>query len=104
MSQPDDVRVGLLLPTREARVAGRDDPALLLEVAEEAEGLGFDSLWAGDSPIARPRLDPLTLLAGVAVRTESVTLGTAVLLGALRPPVLTAHALASLDQLASGRL
>jgi alkanesulfonate monooxygenase SsuD/methylene tetrahydromethanopterin reductase-like flavin-dependent oxidoreductase (luciferase family) len=98
------VQVGLLLPTREAHVAGRDEPAPLLELAEEAERLGYRSLWAGDSPIARPRLDPLTLLAGVAARTESVTLGTAVLLGALRPPVLTAHALASLDQLASGRL
>jgi alkanesulfonate monooxygenase SsuD/methylene tetrahydromethanopterin reductase-like flavin-dependent oxidoreductase (luciferase family) len=100
----DGVGVGLLLPTREARVAGRDDPAPLLELAEEAEGLGFDSLWAGESPIARPRLDPLTLLAAVAARTERVTVGTAVLLASLRQPVLTAHALASLDRIAAGRL
>jgi alkanesulfonate monooxygenase SsuD/methylene tetrahydromethanopterin reductase-like flavin-dependent oxidoreductase (luciferase family) len=98
------VRVGLLLPTREARVAGRDDPAPLLDLAEEAERLGYDSLWAGDSPIARPRLDPVTLLAAVATRTERVALGTAVLLGSLRHPVPTAHALASLDRIASGRL
>jgi alkanesulfonate monooxygenase SsuD/methylene tetrahydromethanopterin reductase-like flavin-dependent oxidoreductase (luciferase family) len=105
MSQPrEGVRVGVLLPTREARVAGRDDPAPLLEIAEESETLGYDSVWAGDSPIARPRLDPLTLLAAVAARTERVTVGTAVLLGSLRPPVLTAHAVASLDRIASGRL
>jgi alkanesulfonate monooxygenase SsuD/methylene tetrahydromethanopterin reductase-like flavin-dependent oxidoreductase (luciferase family) len=105
MNRPNGaVRVGLLLPTREAHVSGRDDPARLVELAEEAERLGYDSLWAGDSPLARPRLDPLTLLAAVAARTEKVTVGTAVLLGALRPPVLTAHALASLDQIAAGRL
>lgn len=96
--------IGLLLPTREARVRGRDDPLRLLDLAQLAERLGYDSLWVGDSPIARPRLDPLTLLAAIAVRTETVRLGTAVLLGALRPPVLGAHALASLDQISAGRL
>jgi alkanesulfonate monooxygenase SsuD/methylene tetrahydromethanopterin reductase-like flavin-dependent oxidoreductase (luciferase family) len=85
-------------------VAGHDDPALLLELAEEAEQLGYDSVWAGDSPIARPRLDALTLLAAVAARTACVTVGTAVLLGSLRQPVLTAHSLASLDRIAAGRL
>ena len=104
MSHGDGVRVGLLLPTREARVAGRDDPAPLLDLAQEAEGLGYDSLWAGDSPIARPRLDPLTLLAAVAARTKRVTVGTAVLLGSLRHPVVTAHALATLDRIAGGRM
>jgi alkanesulfonate monooxygenase SsuD/methylene tetrahydromethanopterin reductase-like flavin-dependent oxidoreductase (luciferase family) len=104
MNHGDRVRVGLLLPTREARVAERDDPAPLLDLAEEAEGLGYDSLWAGDSPVARPRLDPVTLLAAVAARTERVAVGTAVLLGSLRHPVVTAHALASLDRIASGRL
>jgi alkanesulfonate monooxygenase SsuD/methylene tetrahydromethanopterin reductase-like flavin-dependent oxidoreductase (luciferase family) len=100
----EPVPVGVLLPTREARVSGRDDPEPLLELAEEAERLGFDSVWAGDSPFARPRLDPLSILSAVAARTEHVGLGTAVLLGALRPPLLTAHALASVDQIAGGRL
>ena len=103
-SDAGTVSVGLLLPTREARVRGRDDPAPLLELARQAEALGFDSVWAGDSPIARPRFDPLTLLAAVSARTERVTVGTAVYLAALRPPVMTAHALATLDRLAAGRL
>lgn len=98
------VSVGVLLPTREARIRADDNPAPLLELAREAELLGFDSVWAGDSPIARPRLEPLTLLAAVAARTERVTVGTAVLLAALRSPLITAHALASLDRLAQGRL
>jgi alkanesulfonate monooxygenase SsuD/methylene tetrahydromethanopterin reductase-like flavin-dependent oxidoreductase (luciferase family) len=43
-------------------------------------------------------------LAAVAQATERVTLGTAVLLPALRHPILMAHQLATLDRLSEGRL
>jgi alkanesulfonate monooxygenase SsuD/methylene tetrahydromethanopterin reductase-like flavin-dependent oxidoreductase (luciferase family) len=76
----------------------------LLELAARAEGLGFDSVWVGDSLLARPRHDPLTLLAAVAARTRKVALGTAVFLPALRNPVVLAHQLATLDQISEGRL
>jgi alkanesulfonate monooxygenase SsuD/methylene tetrahydromethanopterin reductase-like flavin-dependent oxidoreductase (luciferase family) len=76
----------------------------LLELAARAEGLGFDSVWVGDSLLARPRHDPLTLLAAVAGRTRKVALGTAVFLPALRNPVVLAHQLATLDQVSEGRL
>jgi probable F420-dependent oxidoreductase len=99
-----DVAVGLLLPTREQAVAGRAEPAALLELAALAEELGYDSVWAGDSPVARPRLDPVVVLAAVAARTERLGLGTAVLLPALRSPVLLAQTIASLDRLSAGRL
>jgi alkanesulfonate monooxygenase SsuD/methylene tetrahydromethanopterin reductase-like flavin-dependent oxidoreductase (luciferase family) len=75
-----------------------------LELAARAESLGFDSVWVGDSLLARPRHDPLTLLAAVAARTQRVALGTAVFLPALRNPVLLAHQLATLDQISEGRL
>lgn len=71
---------------------------------ERAESLGFDSIWVGDSLLARPRHDPLTLLAAVAARTRKVMLGTAVFLPALRNPVVLAHQLATLDQIGEGRL
>jgi alkanesulfonate monooxygenase SsuD/methylene tetrahydromethanopterin reductase-like flavin-dependent oxidoreductase (luciferase family) len=103
VSEPG-VRIGLLLPTREAAVAGRQSSEHFLELAELAEKVGYDSVWAGDSPVARPRLDPLVLLGAVAGRTEKITLGTAVLLAALRPPVLLAQNVATLDRLADGRL
>src|SRR5258706_16016235 len=73
-------RLGYLLPTRERVMEGRDETASLLALAEKAEGLGYDSLWVGDSLLARPRHDPLTLLAAVAARTRRPELGTAVLL------------------------
>jgi alkanesulfonate monooxygenase SsuD/methylene tetrahydromethanopterin reductase-like flavin-dependent oxidoreductase (luciferase family) len=76
----------------------------LLELAERAERLGFDSVWAGDSLLARPRHEPLTLLAAVAARLRRADVGTAVLLPALRNPVILAHQVATLDQVAQGRL
>ena len=85
-------------------MAGAPETAPLLDIAERAEALGYDSVWVGDSLLARPRHEPLTLLAGVAARTRRVLLGTAVLLPALRNPVLLAHQAATLDRLSEGRL
>src|SRR5260221_5861218 len=49
------IRIGYLLPTRERVMAGQPQAAPLLELAERTERLGFDSVWAGDSLLARPR-------------------------------------------------
>jgi probable F420-dependent oxidoreductase len=97
-------RIGYLLPTREQIMEGRPGAAPLLDLAARAESLGYDSVWVGDSLLARPRHEPLTLLAGVAGRVKRVELGTAVLLPALRNPVLLAHQVATLDQVSEGRL
>src|SRR5438105_11841387 len=98
------IRIGYLLPTRERIMAGQPQAAQLVELAEQAQRLGFDSIWAGDSLLARPRHEPLTLLAAVAARLRGVEIGTAVLLPALRNPVVMAHQIATLDQVAEGRL
>jgi len=97
-------RLGYLLPTRERIMEDIHETAPLLALAEKAEGLGFDSVWVGDSLLARPRHDPLTLLAAVAARTRRVELGTAVLLPALRNPVVLAQQVATLDRISEGRL
>src|SRR5437764_13173366 len=96
-------RIGYLLPARESVMEGRPAAAPLLALAERAEGLGFDSIWVGDSSLARPRHEPLTLLSAVAARTRRAELGTAVLLPALRNPVVLAHGIATLDQISEGR-
>jgi probable F420-dependent oxidoreductase len=98
------VQFGVLLPTREAIMSGRPDTVPLLAMAERAELTGFASVWVGDSLTARPRHEPLTLLAAVAARTRRVGVGTAVLLPALRNPVVLAHVVATLDRVAEGRL
>lgn len=97
-------KIGYLLPTREQIMQGRHEAAPLLRLAEKAEDLGFDSVWAGDSLLARPRHEPLTLLAGVAGRTRRVNIGTAVLVVPMRNPVLMAHQIATLDQVSDGRV
>jgi probable F420-dependent oxidoreductase len=99
------VSFGFLLPTREMVMAqSTPDLRQLLALAERAEALGFDSVWAGDSILARPRLEALTTLAAVAARTQRVKLGTAVLLSALRHPVLLANEAANVDLISQGRL
>jgi alkanesulfonate monooxygenase SsuD/methylene tetrahydromethanopterin reductase-like flavin-dependent oxidoreductase (luciferase family) len=96
---------GLLLPTREI-VMNQEVPDFrqILDLAEHAEALGFDSVWVGDSVLARPRFEALTTLAAVATRTRRVQLGTAVLLPMLRHPVILANQVANLDLVANGRL
>jgi probable F420-dependent oxidoreductase len=98
------VAFGVLLPTREAVMSARPETAPLLAMAERAEAAGFDAVWVGDSLTARPRHEPLTLLAAVAARTRRVRLGTGVLLPALRNPVVLAHVVGTLDRLAEGRV
>ena len=98
------VQVGILLPTRDAVMSGRFDVAPLLAMAERAEAAGYDSVWVGDSLLARQRFEPLTLLAAVAARTRRPLLGTAVLLPALRHPLVLAHLVATVDRIAEGRL
>ena len=97
-------RLGYLIPTREQIMQDAHGTAELLDRARFARDLGIDSLWVGDSLFARPRHDPLTLLAAIATAAPGVALGTAILLSALRNPVLLAQQLATIDQLSDGQL
>ena len=104
MSASDRLRIGVLLPTREQAITGALDAPALVDFAAEAEELGFDSVWAGDSLVARPRLDPLIVLSAAAAATRRIELGTAALTAALRHPLIGANMITSLDHAADGRL
>ena len=95
---------GLLLPSREVILWADSDFASLVGMAQKAEEAGFDSVWVGDSLLARPRGEPLSLLSAIAGATTSIQLGTAVLLPLLRHPLTLAHQAATLDRLSRGRL
>src|SRR5258708_20715365 len=97
-------KTGLLLPSREALLWADGDLTVVLDAARQAEKAGYDSVWAGDSLLARPRGEPIALLAAVAGATTRVMLGTAVFLPLLRPPLSLAHCLAPLYPLSQGRL
>ena len=95
----------------------------IVQVAQRAEALGFDSVWVLDrllwpvNPTAKypgtpdgrlPKemqtvYDPLTVLTFVAACTQKVKLGTSVLVAPYRNPVIMAKMGATLDQLSGGR-
>ncbi len=100
------VRLGCLLPTRGLLLADKKptDAESVLRLATWAEEAGLDSVWVGDSLTAKPRLEAMTTLAAIAVRTSRVRLGTAVMLMALRHPVLLAQMMGTVDLISGGRL
>src|ERR687886_1995947 len=100
------MRLGILIPTRGVvmRSARRPPVEECWAMAREADQAGLDAFWVGDSVVAKPRLEALTTLAYLAAITSRVRLGTAVLLPALRQPVILAQLIANVDQISGGRL
>ncbi len=96
--------IGLTLTNR-AVVLGRVSVKNLLDWTVRAEESGvFDTVWAGDSLVAKPRLEAVTLLSALAGVTSRVRLGVGCLATFVhRHPVLFAHQWASLDVLSNGR-
>jgi alkanesulfonate monooxygenase SsuD/methylene tetrahydromethanopterin reductase-like flavin-dependent oxidoreductase (luciferase family) len=96
--------VGLILPNR-AVVLGAVTVRDLMDLAVEAEQSGaFDTVWVGDSLLAKPRLESVTLLSALAGATGRVRLGVGCMATFVhRHPVMLAHQWASLDVLSGGR-
>jgi alkanesulfonate monooxygenase SsuD/methylene tetrahydromethanopterin reductase-like flavin-dependent oxidoreductase (luciferase family) len=99
-------KIGILLPTRGLLLRGEQPSNIdrIIALAETVEQAGLDSVWVGDSLLAKPRMEPLAVLSALAARTSRVRLGTAVLLPALRHPVLLAQTLNTVDLISGGRL
>jgi len=100
------MRLGVLIPTRGVVMESvrRPDVAMCWRMARLADRAGYDAVWVGDSIVAKPRLEVLTTLAYLAGITEHVRLGTAVLLPALRHPVVLANEIANVDSISRGRV
>ena len=75
----------------------------LLDLAVEAEELGYHSVWVGDSLLAKPRYDPVVTLTAIAARTQRIKLATGILQPHMRNPVLAALEWATLDIVSNGR-
>jgi F420-dependent oxidoreductase-like protein len=71
-----------------------------LEVVQEAERLGYDSVWTAEAYGS----DAVTVLAWLAGQTERIRLGTAIMQMPGRSPAMTAMTAATLDQLSGGRV
>ena len=79
----------------------------MLQLAESAEALGFDSFWVSEHHFTNyggilPR--PQILLAALAQRTRTIRLGTAVSLIPFDSPVRLAEDFGLVDVLSGGRL
>ena len=115
------MKFGVFFPVS-GRAAGRKT---LMEAAQQAEALGYDSVWAADRvvmpwtintpypyskeasfivPPDRPFFDTLTCLAFLAGCTEKIQLGMSVMVLPYRHPLHWAKIATTIDQLSTGRL
>ena len=115
------IRIGAKLPVfgpivREVHLA---------DAASRAEAAGFDSVWVSDHVVmvqesrarypysgdgaitwdaSEPRFDAIVALTMAATATRHVDVGVAILLAALRNPLILAKQLATLDVVSHGRI
>lgn len=104
----------------------KDAPEPAVEFAEQAEELGFATVWVGDHPLNPKRVDciypyaapntrrtnqasggmpdPFVLLAVIGGRTSRIKLGFTELVIPYRPQLITAKQVATLDALTGGRV
>ena len=115
------MKYGVFLPVS-GRAASRKT---LMQAAQQAESLGYDSVWAADRlvipwkietaypyskestfivPPDRPFFDTLTCLAFLAGCTENIQLGMSVMVLPYRHPLHWAKIATTIDQLSTGRL
>lgn len=94
---------GLSLPNR-APLFGMPVSSLFETAADAEASGGFESLWVGDNYLSKPRLESISLLSALAVKTSTLRLGTICMASfPLRNPLLLALQWATLDQISGGR-
>ena len=79
---------------------GARPPAKIGELAQEAEKLGFDSVWSAESWGS----DAFSPLVWIAAHTSTIKLGTGVVQISARTPTATAMHTLTLDHLSNGRV
>ena len=100
------MKFGVFLPSH----GPAKSPQAVKQVAQAAEQAGFDSLWAADHVLVHERfsdfcmIETFVTLGYVAAVTETITLGTTVLVLPQRDPILAAKQAAAVDQYSDGRL
>lgn len=98
-------------------MGGTADPARMARVAKAAEDAGYESVWTGEhivlpDPQAPPSpappetdfLDSAVALSYLAAATETIKLGTGIIILPQRQPAVLAKSLASVDRVSNGRL
>jgi F420-dependent oxidoreductase-like protein len=76
------------------------NPTELVELAQEAERLGYDSAWAAEAW----GTDVVTVLAWLAATTTTLKVGAGIMQIPARTPAMTAMTAATLDLMSGGRM
>ena len=100
----------------------RCNPRSWVDLAQNAEDLGFESLWVAEHLIfpreiatgpaddhvkvdpSLPLFDPFVVLATLGAQTETIRLGTNIFNIGLRHPFVTARSVATTDLMTNGRI
>ena len=93
----------------QSKTAGQSERTIYCETIEQiqlAEALGFQAAWFNEQHFNDFGIcsDPLTFAAHLAGVTQTIRLGTAVVVLSLHNPVVVAERAAFVDQLSEGRL
>jgi F420-dependent oxidoreductase-like protein len=109
-----NVRIGIVVPQGwQGEYDGWDAQrawARTVEVARQAETLGFESVWLYDHFTTVPRptdeitFESFTSLSALAALTHRVRLGHLVICTAFRNPALTAKMISTMDVISGGRM
>src|SRR3989440_8000751 len=95
---------GLILANRAVVLGAVKVPDLVALTVQAARSGFFDAVGAGDSLLAKPRLESVPLLSALAAVTTKLRLGVGCMATFVhRHPVMLAHQWASLDVLSGGR-
>ena len=104
-------KVGLMVPIME-KTTGSRSWTEIRDIAQLAESIGFDSLWAPDHFLYKLENDEpakgcwecWSVISALAACTETVEIGTIVLAMGFRNPALLAKMADTVDEISGGRL
>lgn len=101
----DKVSFGFTVPQRGVFFGIASWPEMLAMAREADANPLFDSVWVGDSVMAKPRPESIALLGALASATSRVTLGVGCMASfPIRDPILFAYQWATLDLVSNGRM
>jgi probable F420-dependent oxidoreductase len=101
MALKDQIPLGMVLPHR---TPDSVDMAVVRQVAQRADALGFRDLWVTENTLDHVFcFDPMVVLTYAAAVTTTIRLGVAVVVLPVHDPRHVAHQVASLDYVSRGR-
>jgi alkanesulfonate monooxygenase SsuD/methylene tetrahydromethanopterin reductase-like flavin-dependent oxidoreductase (luciferase family) len=101
----DRVSFGFTIPQRGVFFGIASWPQMIATAREADLNPLFDSVWVGDSVMAKPRPESIALLGALSAATSRVKLGVGCMASfPIRDPIVFAYQWATLDLISNGRM